>query len=403
MKNCPAVGCEAKNKIVGLMEANICDVNHLDADVLLPPRKRLLAGLKKQSSETEGASGLSLVASSSASASTSRFASASASAQSSAALSDFEIRLNNLLNSHSNSPNLTPEEIVEASKSAATAAAKAADAARAAAEEKAVIASKAMAAAKSALDLVASFSEEAACKERYLKKNKLKKHLPVQLLYKKDQPIENNRTDEELARKLHRAINSSPRISKNSSSSDWKGHKHKKPKISAGLEKSRVCNGDVLLEINPSSMINGHAIAGKINSDSSIRESYTRKADEKACKSDKSSQLDMDNGEPESSQPRDKTSEDVCTTGKKRGRVKLKRLPLSICTFRDQANPKEEMNARSSPLAENKMGSPTASGTPLFSMEPSADGVMPIGVTPVWKCQEFQAPACVKQNKVMQS
>ena len=389
------------------MEVNICDVNHLDADVLLPPRKRLLAGLKKQSSEADGASRLSLVASPSASVSASAFTSASASssgcALSSAALSDFEIRLNNLLSSHSSNPNLTPEEIVEASKSAAISAAKAAEVARAAAEEKAAIASKAMAAAKSALDLVASFSEEAACKERSLKKNKLKKHLPVQLLYKKYQPIENNRTDEELARKLHRAINSSPRISKNSSSSDWKGHKHKKLKTSASSEKSRGCNGGILLEIHPPSTSNGHAVAGKINSDSSIRESYTLKADEKACKSDRASQLEMDNGEAESSQPRDKTSEDVCTTGKKRGRVKLKRLPLSICTFRDRANPKEEMNVRSSPLAENKMGSPTAGGMPLFSMEPSADGVIPIGATPVWKCQGFKVPACVKQNKVLQS
>ncbi|XP_042972944.1 uncharacterized protein LOC122304743 [Carya illinoinensis] len=132
-------------------------------------------------------------------------------------LSDFETRLNNLLSSHSNNPNLTPEEIVEASKSVAIAAA---EAARAASEEKAAKASKAMAAAKSALDLVASFTEEAASKEKYLKKNRLKKHLPVWLLYKKYQPIENNKTDEELACKLHQAINSSPRISKNASSSD---------------------------------------------------------------------------------------------------------------------------------------------------------------------------------------
>ncbi|XP_042954608.1 uncharacterized protein LOC122291021 [Carya illinoinensis] len=165
---------------------------------------------------------------------------------SAATLSDFETHLNNLLSSHLNNPNLTPEEIVEASKSAAIAAA---EAARAASEEKAAKASKAMAAAKSALDLVASFSKEAASKEKYLKKNRLKKHLPVRLLYKKKyQPIENNKTDEELARKLNRASNSSPRISKNASSSDWKGHKHKKPKSSMSFEKIRVSNGGTLLE-----------------------------------------------------------------------------------------------------------------------------------------------------------
>ena len=48
---------------------------------------------------------------------------------------------------------------------------------------------------------------------------------------------------------------------------------------------------------------------------------------------------------------------------------------------------------------------PIASSKPLFSMESSADGViMPIGAAPpMWKSQEFKAPACVKQNKVMQS
>ncbi|KAF5453801.1 hypothetical protein F2P56_023520 [Juglans regia] len=327
------------------MEANICDVNHLDADVLLPPRKRLLAGLKKQSSESDGALSLSIIASS-----------ASASAPSSAALSDFETRLNNLLSSHSNSPNLTPGEIVEASNSVAIAASKAAEAARAASEEKAAIASKARAAAKRALDLVASFSGEAACKERYLKKNKLKKHLPVQLLYKKYQPIENNKTDEELARKLHHAINSSPRISKNSSSSDWKGHKHKKPKSSASSKKNRVSNGGIVLERHLPSMSNGHAVTGKIESEGSIHELYPHKADEKSSKSDKAGQLEMEYEEAESSQPKDKTGEDVSTTGKRRGRVKLKRLPLSICNFRDQSNPKDEMNVRSSPLSENNMG-----------------------------------------------
>ncbi|XP_030923621.1 uncharacterized protein LOC126690425 [Quercus robur] len=404
-------GCEAKYIIGGTMEANICDVNHLDSDVLLPPRKRLLAGLKKQSSEVDGALHLSLVASSSSSstftsASGSASVSGSASAPSFASSSDYVTRLNNLVSSHPNNPNVTPEEIIEASRSAAIAAAKAAETARAAAEDKAAIAAKAMAAAKSALDLVASFSEEAASKERYLKKNKQKKHVPVQLLYKKYQPIENNKTDEELARTLHRAINSSPRISKNSPSSDWKGHKHRKPKISASPEKSRESNGAILSERipNPPSMCNGHAVAGKVTSQGSIRELYTLKADEKACKSDIAGQLEMNNGEAESSQPRDKTLEDVCATGKKRGRVKLKKLPLSIFNFRDRANPNGKMNV-SSPLTEKNVDGPTASSKPLFSMEPSADGVMmPIGAAPpVWKCQEFKAPACVKQNKVMQS
>ncbi|KAL6274232.1 hypothetical protein ACE6H2_024924 [Prunus campanulata] len=379
------------------MEANICDVNHLDADVLLPPRKRLLAGLKKQSPDGDGSSWLSLVASS-ASAS----ASASASSSSSPSSSEFNTRLNNILSSHN--PNLSPEELVEISNLAAAAAAKAAEDARAAAEEKAGIAAKAVAAAKSALELVASFSEDVVgCKEKYLKKNKLKKHVPVQLLYKKYQPIENCKKDEELARKLHRAINSSPRISKNSSSTDSKGHKHKKPKIVHSSEKVRVSNGGIELEQNPEPACNGHAVAGKVNVEGTILELYKNKAEEKAYRHDKAGRLEMDNGEAESSQMKEKSWDDMCTSGKKRGRVKLKKLPLSICTFRDQANPKEEMDARGSPLTVVNRGNPTAGKKPLFPVESSADSMLPIEATPVWKYQDFKAPACVKQNKVMQS
>lgn len=378
------------------MEANICDVNHLDADVLLPPRKRLLAGLKKQSPEADASSWLSLV---SASASASADASSSSSPPSS---SEFNIRLNNILSSHN--PNLSPEELVEISNSAAAAAAKAAEDARAAAEEKAAIAAKAVAAAKSALELVASLSEDAAGgKEKYSKKNKLKKHVPVQLLYKKYQPIENCKKDEELARKLHRAINSSPRISKNPPSADSKGHKHKKPKIAHSSEKVRVPNGGNVLEQNPAPTCNGHAVAGKDNSEDTILELYKSKADEKANRNDKAGRLEMDNGEAESSQVKEKRGDEISTTGKKRGRVKLKKLPLSICTFRDQANPKEEMDARGSPLTDMNMGNPTVGKKPLFPVESSTDSVLPIEATPVWKCQDFKAPACVEQSKVMQS
>ncbi|KAK8716881.1 hypothetical protein V6N13_044174 [Hibiscus sabdariffa] len=176
------------------MEANICDINHLDADALLPPRKRLLAGFKKQASNANGASDQPTVASSSSSPPASPLPSPSISS------SDVNAHLKNLLmSSNLYNPNLSPEEILEASRVAATSAAKTAEAARAAAEEKAAIAAKAVAAAKSALDMVAKFSEETVHRDRHLKKNKLKKHVPVQLLYKKHEPVESPRTDEDLA------------------------------------------------------------------------------------------------------------------------------------------------------------------------------------------------------------
>ncbi|XP_027360683.1 uncharacterized protein LOC113868897 [Abrus precatorius] len=380
---------------------NMCDVNHLDTDVLLPPRKRLLAGLKKQSSDGDAAASPSLVVASCVT--VSEVASSSSSLYS----SEFEARLKNLLSSHSNNPNLTPAEVVEASKAAAVAAAKAAQAARAAAEEKAEIAAKAVAAAKSALDLVASFSEEAVSinKERILKKNKLKKHLPVHLLYKKYQPIETCGTDEELARKLHRAMNSSPRISKNSPNSESKGRgsKHKKPRSSSSFEMTEVSDAGMALGQDCLSLNNGLAVVGKVDSEGSIQEVCSSKEDKKGFRYDRSSQMEIDNGEAESSQSKEKISEDLFSMGKKRGRVKLKKLPLSICATKERAQPKESLTARSSPLTEMNAGNHPVGNIPLFPVEPSSDRVIPIEATSTCKCQEFKAPACIKQNKVVQS
>ncbi|KAJ4837931.1 hypothetical protein Tsubulata_022524 [Turnera subulata] len=390
------------------MEANICDTNHLDADVLLPPRKRLLAGFKKQSSDGDSGPNPTMIPSSSSSASPSSPPPPSPSpppmTPSSPSSTEFQNRLSNLLSSHfSNSQNLSPEQIVEASKSAAVAAVKAAEAARAAAQEKAILAAKAVTAAKSALALVASFPEDAASRDKSLKKNKLKKHVQVQLLYKKHQPVENSGDDEELARKLHRVMNSSPRISKNSPSSDPKGHKNKRLKTSPISERARVSDGSIVLGGNPTSMCNGHVVTGGLDSDGSIREEYTSVGDENASKYEKAAQLEMNNGEAESSQSKERALGDAGSPGRKKGRLKLKKLPLSICNSRDEAQPKEDTVPRSSPLTDKNMGNPTSCSKPLFPVEPSPGSLMPIGATPTWKCQEFKAPACVKQNKVMQS
>ncbi|GMJ07859.1 hypothetical protein like AT4G35510 [Hibiscus trionum] len=342
------------------MEANVCDINHLDSDVLLPPRKRLLAGFKKQASNANGASDQPNAASSTSSPSPPSPASATSS-------SNVDAHLNNLLRSRFNNPNLSPEEIFEASREAAIAAAKAAEAARAAAEEKAAIAAKAIAAAKSALDMVATFSEDAGSKDIYLKKNKLKKHVPVQVLYKKHQPIENSRVDEDLVQRLHRAIDSSSRISKGSPTSEWNGHQHKRLKSLPTLESTKVPDGGIVLRGSPSSTCNGGTMATEIDSGDLVKEHV------------KVGQSALDNGEAESGYSKEKACEDAYSSSKKRGRVKLKKLPLSICSYRDRVNLKEEMITKSSPLMEKNMG------------------------TPLWKCQDFNSPACIEQSKVMQS
>ncbi|KAE8731912.1 putative srpk [Hibiscus syriacus] len=378
------------------MEDNICDINHLDADALLPPRKRLLAGFKKQASNASSASDKPTIASSSSSPP----ASPSHSPSPSTSSSDVNAYLKNLLlSSHLYNPNLSPEEILEASRAAAISAAKAAEAARAAAEEKAAIAAKAVAAAKSALDIVAKFSEETVHTDRHLKRNKLKKHVPVQLLYKKNGPIGSPRTDEELARKLHRDINSSPRISE-SYSTEWRGHRHKRPKVMPTHEKTIASNGGIRLGGSLSSTCYGGTMAGKIDSERSMEESV--KAEAKGSKYEKSVQSELNNGEEESRHSKGKASEDV-TPGKKRGRMKPRRLPLSICSFRDRVNPKEEMINKSSPLTEKNMDNSTAAVKNFFTLDPSDGGVTSIEGASMRKCQDFKATACIKQNKVMQS
>ncbi|KAL9328311.1 hypothetical protein ACSQ67_003314 [Phaseolus vulgaris] len=377
---------------------NVCDVNHLDADVLLPPRKRLLAGLKKQSSDGDAAASPSLVVTSCVT------VSEAVSSSPSSYSVEFEARLKNLLSSHPTNPNLSPEEVVEASKAEAVAAVKAAKAARAAAEEKAEIAAKAVAAAKRALDLIASFSEEAMSgKERNPKKNKLKKHLPVHLLYKKYQQIENCGTDEELAQKLHQAMNSSPRISKNSPNSDSKGRKYKKPKNFSSFEMTPVSNSHMVTGQDFLSLNNGHGTVGKVGFEGSLQEVCSSKEDKKGFRYDRSNQMVViDNGEAESSQSKEKNSEDLSSVGKKRGRVKLKKLPLSICTSKDRTQTKEGVRARSVPLTEMNAGNHVGN-KPLFPMESSTDRVMPIEATSTCKCQEFKTPACNKQSKAVQS
>ncbi|XAR73675.1 hypothetical protein NMG60_11007725 [Bertholletia excelsa] len=367
------------------MEANSCDTGHLDSDVLLPPRKRLLAGLRKQN--CDGNCHLP---------------------STSSIPNEFDNRLSNLTRSYSNNPNLSPEEIVETSRSAAEAAVKAAKIARAAAEEKAVIAAKAIAEAKRALELVATLSEEGTSGERNLKKNKMKKHLPVQTLYNKHRAIENCKTDEELARKLHRAINSSPRISKSSSTSELKNSKYKRLKVKGFFipEKPEVSNGGKTCEGKLASTSTGNGVIGNGGSDCPIQESYTVRIGESASKFIKADRLQFDNEDAQTNNSKEKmleSSDDASIIGRKRGRIKQKKLLLSICTSRDRANPKEELKPESSPSSEDKRAKTTSNNMSLFSVENSRSGMIPVETTSTWKCQALKAPVCVNENKVVQS
>ncbi|CAI9753310.1 unnamed protein product [Fraxinus pennsylvanica] len=378
------------------METNACDVNHLGADALLPPRKRLLAGLKRQNSDINC-----------------HTPSASCNGR-----NGYDTRFHNVLKSNLANPNLSNEELVEASRLAAVKATKAAEAARAIAEEKAAKAAKAVAAAKNALELVASLSEESANKEKYLKKNKMKKHVPVQTLYNKHKGISNCKTDEELARKLHRAINSSPRISKNSPSSDLKNHKQKRLKRSAS-GRTGVDSGGSVWEGNQSSMSNGNGAVGKIHNEGLVKEVDMITVDLNTSKFNNDDQPKLENGEGSQYNKADrlksengvtgtlhskeKFSESLDSFGKKRGRIKQKKLPLSICSFRDQTSPKEELKSKGMLVTQENTRKAAAVNKSTFSVGPSGDSLMPVERTSMWKCQAFKTTGCVKQNKVMQS
>lgn len=103
----------------------------------------------------------------------------------------------------------------------------------------------------------------------------------------------------------------------------------------------------------------------------------------------------MENKERESIISKEKVGDSVndsCSIEKKKGRLKQKKLPLSICSFRDQASPKEDLKSKSSSSFDENINKGTTSNNPIFPLE-----------RPMWKCQTFKAPTCVEQNKVMQS
>lgn len=86
------------------------EANHLDSNVLLPPRKRLLACMKSRNGNGNSNSNPP---------------------STSNPMNEFGTRLNNLLSVHPNDNNLSQLKIVEASRSAAEVASKIAIAARA--------------------------------------------------------------------------------------------------------------------------------------------------------------------------------------------------------------------------------------------------------------------------------
>ncbi|XP_009101231.1 uncharacterized protein LOC103875432 [Brassica rapa] len=253
------------------------ETNQLDSDSHLPPRKRLLAEFKK------------LNGSSSSSSSTTSNSNGSSS---SASTDDVHTHLDDLLASRFN--NQSPEELAEAARSAAGLAVKAAKAAREVANEKALISAKAIAAAKRALELVDSFPQEAlaGCNERPSspKKNKQRKHVPLHHLYYPKGELRDDE-EEDLALRLHRAVdNRYPN-----------GQINKK-------QKTVVVDGSRL-----TGTVND--VNGAVDSDSSFE---GLESNREAFEPDEVDSIPTP------------WKEENISLGRRRGRVKLKKLPLSI-------------------------------------------------------------------------
>uniref|UniRef100_A0ACD6AU74 Uncharacterized protein n=1 Tax=Avena sativa TaxID=4498 RepID=A0ACD6AU74_AVESA len=216
-----------------------------DLNTHLPPRKRLLAGFRTAAAAS----------------------SSDASEQSPPPPSplilpdDLAMRLRGMMGPPATPPQ-SPEEIIQAARRAASAAADAATAARAAAEDKAAVAAKARAAARAAMEFLDSISISRSRNGIQLKAKSRKKHVQVKLLYRPPgdgraidagketvgdddappRPRRRRESDEEVACKLHRVMNSSPRIS-------FTGPRRPRDIVDAGEDGSPtdgggdVCNG----------------------------------------------------------------------------------------------------------------------------------------------------------------
>lgn len=349
---------------------------NLDADARLPPRKRLLAGLKKQNGDGSSPSSPLLSMS-----------------------TEMSNRLRDLLNNNLNGCNGLSEEIVDASRSAALAAAEVAAAAKAAAEEKAAVAVKAVAAAKTALELVAAFSAKKSRKDRGVWDDKTKKHVPVQVLYRKKRKRgDKNETDEELARKLHRVINSSPRILKSSSSSDPKFHNHRKHRKKLKFETATNSNGGGKLSYTPET---------KIDQDDTVRGGNMGQLEDKALECTKTDGLEMKsvhtNADAEAGHLTDQALEDSVRTNRKRGRIKQKKLSLSLCTVRDRENTKEDPKSSGSKSVQDPDVKASTTVDSLVTVEPSTEIEVSQEAASTRQRKEISTPQCYGGSNILRS
>ncbi|KAF0902184.1 hypothetical protein E2562_014432 [Oryza meyeriana var. granulata] len=351
-----------------------------DLNTHLPPRKRLLAGLRMAATPCGDAEP----------------------APSALLTGDLAARLRQMMGS-ANASSSSPEEIVEAARSAASAAAEAAAAARATAAEKAAVAAKARAAARAAMEFLDSISRPGSSRNGLqLKVKSRKKHVQVKLLYKPNgrlegrggsftgdassKPRRRRESDEEIARKLHRAMNSSPRIS-------FTGPK--RPRTIGGE------NGGVVDASNGSSAhpptveVSGITNGCSLGQSSDIPASFF-----------KHEGLDDDkNSSGHAAKSRVIAGNGVGAGNLSAGRkvkIKRKELLLNKHNSKDTKEAKEiEPSVDSIRYDESKSNGAEKRLNLVDAKDPPCDGLAPMKISSVWKFKKFKTSHCSSDSKVL--
>lgn len=328
-------------------------MDSFDLNTRLPPRKRLLAGLKKE--VCDFLFPFPFIS------------------------SDLNARLRDIINSAASSP----DEIIEATKAVALATAQVAAAARATAMEKSAAAVKARTAAKNALELLEYISRSEAARKGCSAKTKTrKKHVAVELLYRNKQPAGSEEADEELARRLHRAMNSSLRTSYN------------KEKNLHGSGKEKVPDG--------SAVSNGNS---SVSCDKVVQFHNGQSADKLEEKIVVCSKDDLfERVEEESSCPLEKhrhQSKDRGIAGGRKGKIKQKKLPLSHCNARDQGESKEAPSFVDHSMTLKSELDHVERHSSFNNAKHSDDGKFSMILTSTWKCKKLKMSQCSSDSKIL--
>ncbi|KAL6603352.1 hypothetical protein ACP70R_043713 [Stipagrostis hirtigluma subsp. patula] len=362
-----------------------------DLNTHLPPRKRLLAGLRTAATACD-ADPLP--------------------PPDAAASGDLAARLREMARAASASAS-SHEEMIEAARAAAAAAADAAVAARAAAAEKAAVAARARAAARAAMEFLDSMSRTGASRNGLqLKVKSRKKHVQVKLLYKPNgrvegkggaigdapKPRRRKDSDEEVARKLHRSMNSSPRIS-------FTGPK--RPRSATGDGKDGAAPGEDEGEVGDDAC-NGSSAHGPMEVGELTNGSFDGKSSESTVPLSKHEGAD-DAGE--NSFRNIAKSGDVADNGVDVGnlsagrkvKIKRKELLLNQHNGKEIEEPKEtEPSIHSLGHSESKSnGNGTEKHVTPVDAKAPGDAVTPMKITSVWKFKKFKTSHCSSDSKVL--